>query len=60
MLDPTSPPDMFRNGLVAELRERPCEFDIQVQLCVDLEAGATVTVCDRGEAAAAAAGHRRG
>jgi hypothetical protein len=37
MLDPASGPDMFRNGLVAELRERPYGFDIQVQLCVDLE-----------------------
>ena len=37
MLDPASGPDIFRNGLVAELRERPYEFDIQVQLCVDLE-----------------------
>jgi hypothetical protein len=35
MLDPTSGPDMFRDGLVAELRER--QLDIQVQLCVDLE-----------------------
>jgi len=37
MLDPTSAPDMFRDALVAELRMRPYEFDIQVQLCVDLE-----------------------
>jgi len=37
MLDPTSEPDMFRNGLVSELRERPYEFDIQVQLCADLD-----------------------
>jgi hypothetical protein len=36
LLDPASAPDVFRPGLVAELRERPYEFDIQVQLCVDL------------------------
>jgi Catalase len=35
--DPANAPDIFRPGLVAELRERPFEFDIQVQLSVDLE-----------------------
>jgi len=35
--DRANAPDIFRPGLVAELRERPFEFDIQVQLCVDLE-----------------------
>ena len=29
--------DVFRPSLVAELSERPFEFDIQVQLCADLE-----------------------
>jgi hypothetical protein len=37
MFDPATGPEIFRPGLVAELRERPYEFDIQVQLCVDLE-----------------------
>jgi hypothetical protein len=36
LVDPASAPDIFRPGLVAELRERPYEFDIQVQLCADL------------------------
>ena len=36
-LDPTSAAEVFRPALVAELEERPYEFDIQVQLCVDLE-----------------------
>ncbi|MFJ1609010.1 catalase family protein [Streptomyces sp. NPDC088253] len=36
-VDPASAPEVFRPALVAELRERPYEFDIQVQLCVDLE-----------------------
>ncbi len=35
-LDPASTAEAFRPALVAELRERPSEFDIQVQLCVDL------------------------
>ncbi len=35
-LDPASAAEVFRPALVAELRERPAEFDIQVQLCVDL------------------------
>jgi hypothetical protein len=37
VFDPANAPDIFRPGLVAELRERPFQFDIQVQLCVDLE-----------------------
>jgi hypothetical protein len=36
-LDPTSAAEVFRPALVAELRERPYEFDVQVQLCVDLD-----------------------
>jgi hypothetical protein len=36
-LDPTSAAEIFRPALVAELQERPYEFDLQVQLCVDLE-----------------------
>ena len=36
-LDPTSAAEVFRPALVAELQERPYEFDLQVQLCVDLE-----------------------
>lgn len=35
-IDPVSGEEAFRPALVAELREHPCEFDIQVQLCVDL------------------------
>jgi hypothetical protein len=35
-LDPSSGQEVFRPTLVAELRERPYEFDIQVQLCTDL------------------------
>jgi hypothetical protein len=35
-LDPRSAPDAFRPALAAELRERPYEFDLQVQLCIDL------------------------
>ena len=35
-LDPTSAQEVFRPALVAELRERPYEFDVQVQLCTDL------------------------
>ncbi len=37
LLDPTSAPDIYRPALVAELKERPYEFELQVQLCVDLE-----------------------
>ncbi len=37
LLDTASAPDVFRPALVDELRERPYEFDIQVQLCADLE-----------------------
>ena len=32
-----SAPEVFRPALVAELQERPYAFDIQVQLCADLE-----------------------
>ena len=35
-IDFTSAQQVFRPALVAELRERPFEFDIQVQLCTDL------------------------
>jgi len=35
-LDRNSGQEVFRPALVAELRERPYEFDIQVQLCTDL------------------------
>ncbi|HEY7123592.1 MAG TPA: catalase family protein [Ktedonobacterales bacterium] len=35
-LDPASGEEVFRPALVAELREHLAEFDIQVQLCVDL------------------------
>ncbi|MGH9548437.1 MAG: hypothetical protein ACRD3W_03640, partial [Terriglobales bacterium] len=35
-LDPASAISIFRPALVAELRERPYEFDMQAQLCVDL------------------------
>jgi hypothetical protein len=36
-LDVNSAQQVFRPALVAELRERPYEFDIQVQLCTDLD-----------------------
>ncbi|MFJ2771009.1 hypothetical protein [Streptomyces sp. NPDC087300] len=36
-LDPAAQEQVFRPALVAELRERPYEFDIQVQLCTDLD-----------------------
>ncbi len=36
-LDPKSAPEVFGPALAAELHERPYEFDLQVQLCVDLE-----------------------
>jgi hypothetical protein len=36
-LDPNSAQEVFRPALVAELRERPYEFDFQVQLCADLD-----------------------
>ena len=36
-LDPASATEVFRPALVEELKERPYEFDIQVQLCVDLK-----------------------
>jgi hypothetical protein len=35
-LDPSSATQVFRPALVSELRERPYEFDIQVQLCTSL------------------------
>jgi len=35
-LDPTAAQQVFRPALVGELRERPYEFDLQVQLCTDL------------------------
>jgi hypothetical protein len=37
-LDLSSGPDVFGPALVDELRARPFDFDLQVQLCVDLEA----------------------
>jgi len=36
-LDLKSAEEVFRPALVAELQEHPYEFDIQVQLCADLE-----------------------
>ncbi|MGO4457120.1 hypothetical protein AB4039_07295 [Streptomyces sp. M-16] len=36
-LDLASAQEVFRPALVVELRERPYEFDMQVQLCTDLE-----------------------
>ncbi|MFE4369292.1 catalase family protein [Streptomyces sp. NPDC056835] len=36
-IDPASAAEVFRPALQAELRERPYAFDIQVQLCTDLE-----------------------
>ncbi|MFD0629840.1 hypothetical protein ACFQ2K_51915 [Streptomyces sanglieri] len=36
-MDVTSADEVFRPALVSELRERPYAFDIQVQLCADLE-----------------------
>ena len=36
VLDPNAAEQVFRPALVAELRERPYEFDVQVQLCTDL------------------------
>ena len=35
-LDLASAAEVYRPALIAELRERPYEFDIQVQLCADL------------------------
>jgi hypothetical protein len=37
VIDRTSAPEVFRPALVAELRERPYAFDLQVQLCADLD-----------------------
>ncbi|WP_225826957.1 catalase family protein [Streptomyces naphthomycinicus] len=36
-IDPSSAEEVFRPALQDELRERPYAFDIQVQLCTDLE-----------------------
>jgi len=36
MLDLASAPEVYRPALIAELRDIPYEFDIQVQLCADL------------------------
>jgi hypothetical protein len=36
-LDQNAQEQVFRPALVAELQERPYEFDIQVQLCADLD-----------------------
>lgn len=36
-IDPASASEVFRPALQAELQERPYAFDIQVQLCADLE-----------------------
>ncbi|MFF4755430.1 catalase family protein [Streptomyces sp. NPDC002514] len=36
-MDVTSAAEVFRPALVRELRERPYAFDLQVQLCTDLE-----------------------
>ncbi|WP_257004736.1 catalase family protein [Streptomyces sp. Tue6028] len=36
-VDPTSATEVYRPALQAELQERPYVFDIQVQLCTDLE-----------------------
>ncbi|MFF3734852.1 catalase family protein [Streptomyces sp. NPDC002476] len=36
-MDVASAAEVFRPALVAELRERPYAFDVQVQLCADLE-----------------------
>ena len=36
-IDLNSANQVFRPALVAELRERPYEFDLQIQLCTDLE-----------------------
>jgi hypothetical protein len=37
VLDPPSTPEIYRPTLVAELKEHPYEYDLRVQLCVDLE-----------------------
>jgi hypothetical protein len=36
-INPSLASEVIRPALVAELRERPYEFDIQIQLCVDLQ-----------------------
>ena len=37
VVDLMSDPDAYRHALVAELKQRPFEFDLQVQLCTNLE-----------------------
>jgi hypothetical protein len=37
VLDPASVPDVYRPALVAELQRHAYEYDLQVQLCADLE-----------------------
>jgi hypothetical protein len=37
LLDRASAQEVFGPALVTELQERPCTFDLQVQLCADLE-----------------------
>ena len=37
MVDLASDADAYRTALVAELKQRPFEFDLQVQLCTNLE-----------------------
>ena len=37
VVDLLSDPDAYRHALAAELKQRPFEFDLQVQLCADLE-----------------------
>jgi hypothetical protein len=69
-LDLRSAAEVYRPALVAELRDRPHEFDIQVQLCTDLarDAGrgphrrvarAPLPVRHGGQATVPAAGHLR-
>jgi len=37
VLDPASAPEVYRPALVAELQGHPYAYDLQVQLCVDLQ-----------------------
>ena len=37
VVDLMSDPDAYHHALVAELKQRPFEFDLQVQLCTNLE-----------------------
>ena len=37
VLDPASAPEVYRPALVAELQAHPYEYDLQVQLCADLQ-----------------------